>query len=212
MESLIEQFLFRYSYCPLPGIGTLSIVARSANADWGHKVIQPPAQLIEFQHADVYPAQAFLQYIARQRKVSITTAEKTLSDFCNTMNTLDSLKQISIVGVGQFSKDESGRLQLQAVTCPASYLPVVQFERVAHPDSVHTIRVGDNERSSDFMNSYFAGLKNIHSSHWQLAAWVMLLLALGVCFYYYFFIGTGTGSLWPIEPATEPATYQLIQP
>lgn len=209
MEALIEQFLFNNRYCPLPGCGTLSIVHHCAVADWGHKTIQAPRQQIEW-HADAHqPVRPFLQFIAQQQHISMEEAERRLNEFCGN---LSNAHPIHISGVGQLFADESGTLQLEAVSYPASWLPMVQFERVVHPDSVHTIRVGDNERSSSFMNSYFAGLQNIRTSHWRTAAWIVFLLSALACIYYYYAAGAGTGNLLPVEPKTEPSTYQLIQP
>lgn len=209
MEALIEQFLFRYRYCPLPGCGLLSIVTYSAIADWGHKTIQAPQQKIEWQPGSHQPIQPFLQFIAQQHLVSMEEAERRLNDFCRN---LSNANPIRISSVGQLVADESGTLQLEAVSYPASWMPMVQFERVVHPDSVHTIRVGDNERSSSFMSSYFAGLNNIRTSHWRVAALVVFLLSAIACIYYYFVAGACSGNLWPVQPGTEPATYQLIQP
>ena len=211
MKSLLEQFLFRYNYCPLPGLGTLEVITKPAIADWGHKTIQSPKHEIVFHAGKLQSADTLLQYISLHQKLSLKEAENMIVDFCTKLTT-PSGGNIFEGTVGVFVVGENGTPQFTPVQYPASWMPTIAFERVVRQDIEHTIMVGDRERSSSFMQNYFDSLKNINTYNWRIAAFVLLLLALSLLTYYLIIHGASSGNVLPINSGTEPSTYQLIQP
>ena len=52
MQKLIASYLFQNKTCPLPGLGTLSVLESGAEADFTNKSIAAPKQFITFTEAE----------------------------------------------------------------------------------------------------------------------------------------------------------------
>ena len=213
METLIENYLLKNHYCPLPSLGALELKEISASVRFGENILLPPYQKISFNTKEKI-ADEFISYIAFKKGIDEQTASQKLMAYCKNISTLDHRKEKKINHTGTFYIDNDGSLSFKQQELPEEFLPTVSLQRVIHPNSIHRIRVGDRERTSAFMKSYFQGIKKIKRSTWWIWAVLLTATAIASCFYYYkinplnsSLFGNGT----PVTPsAPQVKTYKAV--
>ena len=211
METLIEHYLLRYNYCPLPSVGSLELMETPASIRLGENIITAPSPKISFV-AKERTAEDFISYIASKKGIEHTQASEILIDYCNGINNLDQRQEKRIYHTGTFFIDNDGSLSFKQFVLPEEFLPSVSMHRVIHPNSVHQIRVGDKEHTSEFMSDYFKSISKIKRSTWWIWAIALAAVAIAACIYYYsansFINGFGNGN--SVNPSTQVKTYKAI--
>ncbi|MEN9964804.1 MAG: hypothetical protein RL582_1899 [Bacteroidota bacterium] len=181
MEKLISAFLFKNQYCPLPGVGTLTLVHESAQIKSDEHILLAPKQNIVLQSFESDPS-VFIQFISRRKNKSIESASTELHAFCNSLSTMGSLSKWELPSTGQFFVNESGQLQFRPEELPEDYSPSVTINRVVHPSAVHKIMVGDHEKGSDEMLEELQQNKTKKGSKAWIIWLTLMILLLGAAF------------------------------
>jgi hypothetical protein len=181
MEKLISAFLFKNQYCPLPGIGTLTLNHESAQIKSDEHILMAPKQNIVLQSFESDPA-VFIQFISRRKNKSIESATSELNAFCSNLITMGSLSNWELPSTGQFYVNESGQLQFKSEELPEDFFPPVAIKRVIHPSAVHKIMVGDQEKGSDEMLEELQQNKTKKRSKAWIIWLSLMLLLLGAAF------------------------------
>jgi hypothetical protein len=70
MEEIIEQYLLRKKYCPLPAVGTLEINMKPAQAIFSEHRMHAPVPEITLLRKEL-PADHFIQFIAAEKNITI---------------------------------------------------------------------------------------------------------------------------------------------
>lgn len=188
MEKLISAFLFKNQYCPLPGIGTLTINHESAQIKSDEHLLLAPKQNIVLQQFES-DSSVFIQFISRRRNKSVEYVTLELNQFCSRLSSLDTLSKWELPFAGQFFVNEFGQLHFKTEELPEDYSPPVTIKRVIHPSAVHKIKVGDQEKRSDEMLEELQQNKiKKKSKAWII--WLSLMLIL---------LGTAFAALWFAE-------------
>ncbi|MEY4702396.1 MAG: hypothetical protein RIR96_293 [Bacteroidota bacterium] len=177
MENLISTYLYKNQYCPLPGIGTLTIVHESAQLKSDEQIMLAPKQNIVLQPFETDP-EHFIQFISRRSNKSLESAKSELLGFCASLTDLDTFSKWQLTATGQFYVNELGQLQFKQEEIPDEFNPPVAIKRVIHPSAVHRIRVGDQEKGSDEMKEELQQNKNKKKSKaWMIWLFVLLILS-----------------------------------
>jgi len=177
MHYLIASYLFQNKTCPLPGLGTLSVNAGKAEADFLNTVIKAPSPRIIFEAKENDPS-SLLEYIAGKTRRSIEQTTESLQQFCNNLKTATTANQpAALNGVGNFFIDSSGKINFRSAQLPAAFLQPVKAVRVIHPEAEHQILVGDKETTNTVMNEYFSEVP-VKKSRWWIWAIVLGIAAL----------------------------------
>ena len=213
MEKLIEHYLLRHKYCPLPALGVLELKEHTAVLPIGENKCNAPYPQIIFSSKQM-AASPFVHFIANKKGVSNEEANQMLVEYCNDIVHLSAIQEKKINHTGKFYVDVDGSLSFKQYILPEEFFPSVIAERVIHPNSVHQIQVGDQQHSSDFMSGYLKSIKKINQSKWWPWALGSAIIAI-VMIAAYFLSGqynAGFGNRAPIKKISAPATYQSIQP
>lgn len=173
MQKLIASFLFQHKYCPLPGVGTLSISNGEAAADFTNKTIAAPKPLIHFTNTETEPS-GLLDYLAASTDGSRIEATEALGHFCDTLKKESNTKLESI---GNFFVDDAGNISFAQEELPQTFLQPVYAERVIRPDEEHNILVGDRETTNTMMTGYFNETPAVKDRWW---IWAIVLAAIGL--------------------------------
>ena len=166
MHQLIASYLFQNKTCPLPGIGNLSVTTTAAKADFSNKMIAAPAPFINFI-PDEANAAALLSYVALKTNSNTWEAAEALDHFCDHLKTgfsTDALTRLE--GVGDFVVDINGEIKFQQALLPSFFLQPVTAERVIHPQSEHSMLVGDKETTNTLMTEYFNEETKVKDRWW----------------------------------------------
>jgi hypothetical protein len=181
MEKLISAFLFKNQYCPLPGVGTLTLVHESAQIKSDEHILLAPKQNIVLQSFESDPS-VFIQFISRRQNKSLETATLELKEFCSSLSSMGSLSKWELPSTGQFFVNEVGQLQFRPEELPEAYSPPVTIKRVIHPSAVHKIKVGDHEKGSDEMLEELQQNKTKKGSKAWIIWLTLMILLLGAAF------------------------------
>ena len=178
MHHLIASYLFQNKTCPLPGLGTLSIVQLNAETDFSNTAIKTPAPNIVFDSKET-DADNLLDYIASKTHFTALELIEMLAQFGNNIKTaVIANTPAALNGVGNFFTDVSGNINFKPGNLPAAFLQPVKAERVIHPQAEHNILVGDKETTNTVMTEYFSDETPVKKSRWWIWAIVIGIIAL----------------------------------
>jgi len=184
MHYLIASYLFQNKSCSLPGLGTLSVGAGKAEADFLNTVIKAPSPRIVFEAKETDTGN-LLEYISLKTNRSIAQTIERLEQFCGELkNATTANKPAALNGVGNFFIDSSGKINFRSAQLPAAFLQPVKAERVIHPEAEHHILVGDKETTNTLMTEYFSEELPVKKSRWWIWAIVIGVIALIVILLY----------------------------
>jgi hypothetical protein len=184
MEELIQQYLFQKKECPLPSIGTLLIKEGNTVSWFGDHKLAAPVPHIEFDRTEI-PAENFIAFIAAQKHISHTDAAATLENYCRDLQNMDTYGQTVLDHAGKFFIDHNGSLVFKHVEVPKIFLPAISVQKVIHPNTSHTMRVGDTETTTAVMAEYYSEAKDIKKEKWWIAAVLLTLITASILFFYF---------------------------
>ncbi len=177
MQKQIASFLFQHKTCPLPGLGTLSIVSSGVESDFTNKVFTAPKSSVHFEQTET-DTTPLLSYLSATTGADKYEATEALSHFC------DNLKQqiadhtdVQLNNIGSFFVDASGAICFKQEELPVALSQPVFAERVVHPDAEHQILVGDKETTNTEMTEFLAP-KSAVTNRWWI--WAIVLGAIGL--------------------------------
>lgn len=211
MDHLIEQFLFSQQYCPIPGVGTLHLKMKTPIAHFGENKMVAPVPYIHLDD-EIRKAEFFIKFIESRLGIEKEAATNLLDDISLRINQIESNASFSVGQIGAFSKDEAGKLVFVSSELPAYLLPTVKLNRVVHPNATHSVRVGDQEHTNQFMSELLSEKEITQKDKWWIAAAVILFIGLMGFFYSLFF--SANKNKWSnqisISISSEPKNYQYI--
>ncbi len=177
MQHQIASYLFQHKTCPLPGLGTLSVLYSGAEADFTNKSIAAPKSFIEFSETET-DATSLLNYLAATLGGSTYEVSEALDHFCdNLRNKITQQPDVPLENLGSFFVDASGKINFKPEELPAVFTQPVFAERVIHPDAEHQILVGDKETTNTVMTELLAPKSAIKDRWW---IWAIVLGLVGI--------------------------------
>jgi hypothetical protein len=194
MDQLIATYLFAHKQCSLPGLGNLLIVNNIAENDFLNKKILAPQPNIIFSDKEV-SANGLIQFIADKKNKSVDEVNIELQQYCKQIkSTLNENTFFSFAGIGNFSTAPGGKIQFSEQALPSHYLPVIEAERVVHPEAEHSILVGDKESTNTAMADYYNEEEPVKKSHWWI--WAILLFCMAMAMLLTYFNGANGNSMF----------------
>jgi hypothetical protein len=212
IENLIETYLMRNHYCPLPKLGTFVLHENNAIIETVNKQIEAPKTEIRFEKKQT-SEDDFIQFIAKKKSIKYDEAKTLLIDFCNSISTLKSFTEKTINDTGLFFVDKDGSLSFRQNEIPIEFFPAVEANRVTHPNQSHTILVGDQEQKAIFKKEKTEKLGKTAKKLWWISAIILFILSISICIYAYQngFKSDFWNNKIKIEPVNSEKTYRVIQ-
>ena len=193
MDKLLASYLFQNRYCPLPGLGNLSVMSTAAITDFSNKKITAPAATIYFSaHEGI--ATDLVSYIAQKTNSNTYEATEAFDHYCdNLKNELTNNSSATLEGIGNLQVDAAGHISFEPVLMPVAFSPSVTAERVVHPAAEHSILVGDKETTNTVMTEYFNEVP-VKKDRWWI--WAIVLAALAIATIIIYVTDTAGSSLF----------------
>jgi CCDC81-like prokaryotic HU domain 2 len=177
VQKQIASYLFQYKTCPLPGLGTLSVVNSAAESDFTNKTFSAPRSIVHFEQSETDP-DGLLNYLSVKTGADKYEATEALSHFCdNLKQQMTDQTDVQLDNIGSFFVDDSGTINFKQEELPAALMQPVFAERVIHPDAEHQILVGDKETTNTVMTEFLAPKSETKDRWW---IWAIVLGALGL--------------------------------
>lgn len=177
MQKQIASFLFQNKTCPLPGLGTFSVLNSGAEADFTIKLISAPKPFIQFVNTDS-DATGLLKYLAATTESSEYEVTEALDHYCDDLKKkLADQSNVKLESIGNLFVDGSGKIRFTQEELPSAFLQPVFAERVIHPKAEHHILVGDKETTNTLMTQLLIPKSVINDRWW---VWAILLAAVSL--------------------------------
>jgi hypothetical protein len=177
MQKQIASYLFQHKTCPLPGLGTLSIISSAAESDFTNKTFSAPKPVVHFEQTET-DTDGLLNYLSATTGADKYEATEALSHFCdNLKKKMAGQPDVQLNSIGSFFVDASDTINFKHEELPAVFMQPVFAERVIHPDAEHQILVGDKETTNTVMTEFLAP-KSATKDRWWI--WAILLGVIGI--------------------------------
>lgn len=190
MYGELYQYLILHKELHLPGVGTLLYEKQPAHIDITEKMVYPPSHFISFEHNNSTPTKNFFSWLGAKLGTSERDAVRRFNDFLYDLrNQISTGNKLQWSGIGVLSKGLSGETKFEAesaIHTSGSPIPAV---KVLREHAEHTVRVGEDHRTSVQMRELLhAGEEGKRSWWWLLA---LILLILSIIFIGYYFSSKG---------------------
>jgi hypothetical protein len=214
MYAELYQYLLQYKKLPVPGIGTFLLERKPAVADFPNRLIHAPAFAISLSETAQQPKSNFFQWLGQALSITEREAVIKFNNFSfDVKNHIGNGGTINWNGVGVLNKGLAGEIKL----LPADNLIVeeaVPADKVIRQRAEHTVRVGEQEKTSEEMTQLLNKTEATKSYWW---VWAASLALLAMLFLGWHFSEKGmdtdaaanNSKLIPAEAVT--ATYQILQ-
>lgn len=213
IPSLLYTYLASRGMVSLPGLGTLQLIRKPAQNNFADKIMKAFEFQLNFSSISTQVPDEQLHFLERHCKKSKTEIEDQLE-----LLRIESLQKLQVdrkldwIDVGVFLKDDQDRLSFQPKQQTIEFNTTVAYTHVLRESSSHAMLVGETERSSTEMESYFEEQRRgLGEGKWKIPALVLILLGIAFLFIRFTFgnFNPFEARYNPLNPLTPPATYSI---
>jgi hypothetical protein len=212
LQSLLQSFLLRNRYCPLPGIGSLVLQMQSSQLKDAGTLICAPVYQISLS-PEVKHLEPLLSYLTYSLLGTKEDAQKLLHEFCEGLKNGLEASQNSFSIFGQWIKLSDGHISFVGNTWHhAADTNEWSIPLAVHEDAEHRVRVGEDDRSSTEMQEVIQKIKSGKNKFRWVSGVILITMIIGVFTYLYFagFLNSHFGLFKKVQLNDPPATYQSI--
>ena len=171
MLPYIRKYFASNKTVTLPGIGSFTVETQSAKLDFVEKTLSAPTHVIRYDTYDKVD-EAFYNFL--EKETGRKDAHESFNGFSIELKEkLNSHQLVVLPGIGTLTKNPLG-YNFVADESIQKYFPSVTAERVIRENAEHTVRVGEDERTSTEMHEHFKRTKTKEDK------WVVTAIVLGV--------------------------------
>lgn len=213
MYNELYQYLILHRQLNIPGVGTFLLERKPADIDFANKVVNPPSYTVALHHGnETAPARLF-NWLADALNVQESQAIDQFNDFVtNLKNDILAGRKLQWNGVGILSKGLAGEIRFEPTMKDSPAGEPVPAVKVLREKAAHTVRVGEDEKTSDEMIEFLNPAEKKRSYEWIMTL-IVAVLALAFVVWHFMQSGlnTPTGSQQKVSPKQEAPTYQAAQ-
>jgi hypothetical protein len=185
MYKALQKFLALYHHLSIPGIGNFSVETVPAQIDFTNRSISSSHKKIVFSNEKHNAEKKFYDFLAKELHIDEVQAIVKFTDFTDALqHTLTRNNSIDINGIGKLTKQSSQVLIFQPAEIP-EYFPALTAEKVIRKNTAHTVRVGEDEKTSDEMIDALQHVRVIKKDRWWIAATILAVIGIAAIVYYY---------------------------
>lgn len=167
----------------MPGIGTFRFERSPATGDFANKQIHPPSYAIALQANGGFNPKRFFGYLSVVLNISERDAVVRFNDFAFDMKRKVSRGDtITWDGVGTISRGLGGDVKFEPAVPPFSGTSV-NAEKILRDKAEHTVRVGEDEKTSVEMREWLNQPEKTRSYWWAIALVITLLATIFIGWY-----------------------------
>ncbi|MFT4152570.1 hypothetical protein [Parafilimonas sp.] len=178
------KYLIQYKQLALPGIGNFYVETRPAQIDFASRSITSKENKIEFSYDKHEPENSFYSFLAREINTNEAAAKLAFTEFAARLkHELNNKKNVYLKGIGTLVK-QSGVIAFEPEVMPV-YFPRLVAEKIIRKNTAHTVRVGEDERTSEEMLTVLHQAQTLKKEKWWLAAGILALIGIAAIIFYY---------------------------
>jgi hypothetical protein len=213
MYGELYQYFIHYKKLNVPGIGIFMLEKKPATTDFPNKLIHPPVFSISLHHGNDTPPRNFFNWLAQVLQVSDRDAVIRFNDFAYEMKRkISAGDKIKWEGMGILSSGLAGEIRFEPALKGASAEAPVKAEKVIRENAAHTVRVGEEEKTSIEMIEYLShtDAKKNYWWAWALAVGLIVTMFIGWYLSEHGLFTSSTGNAHAVQPIESPSTYKLL--
>lgn len=214
MYGELYRYFITHKQLAMPGIGTFQLERRPASVDFPNKLINAPAFSIALHHGNTLPGKQFFAWLAHALKVGDRDAVIRFNDFAFELRRrIQGGDQVNWDGIGKLSLGLAGEIRFDPALKDAVLEAPVKAEKVIRDKAEHTVRVGEEEKTSAEMIELL-NQPGAKKNYWWAAALVLGILAIMFLGWYFSEHGvkvSSTGNQQTISAGEPGNTYTILQ-
>lgn len=185
MYKAIAKFFALHHHLALPGIGNFAVETIPAQIDFTNRSASSSHKKIIFT-TDKKPAEKkFYDFLSYEFDIDEVQAVRRFTDFTAQLHDeLNDKKTINFKGIGAVTKQSSNTIIFSPEELP-EYYPPLTAERIIRKNISHTVRVGEDEKTSDEMQTALHKTKIIKKERWWIAATILAFIGIAAITFYY---------------------------
>jgi nucleoid DNA-binding protein len=185
MYNAVKKFLALYHHLTLSGIGNFSVETAPSNIDFTNRSITSSHNKIVFSNDNLPAEKRFYKFISQELNIDEMQAEQGFADFtAQLQNNLNTENNIYLKDIGTLTKQSPDVIIFQSEDMP-EYFPALTAERIIRKNVTHTVRVGEDEKTSDEMHTALHQPKKIKKERWWIAATILAVIGVAAIIFYY---------------------------
>jgi hypothetical protein len=213
MYTELYQYFIQHKQLAVPGVGTFLLERKPAEADFPGKLINPPVYTVAFQSTVNSPAKNFFNWLASALNISDRDAVIRFNDFAFELKQkISSGCAIKWSGIGTLSKGLAGEMKFYSSDSVTIFDEPVTAQKVIRKSAEHTVRVGEQEKTSTQMTELL-NQPDEKKSYWWAYALVLGLFAIIFIFWYFSEHGltiSSAGNAKKLNTQKAAATYKIL--
>ena len=215
MYSELYEYLILNKQLNVPGIGTFFLERKPAETDLSYRQINSSAYTIALKHNNATPAKKFFYWLAEKLNISYHEAIMRFNSFAYDLkNEVMSGNKVVWMNVGTLSKWVTADVRFESALKDFYPDPPVSATKIIREKAEHTVRVGEEERTSAEMSELLSEEEDIPVSHWwgpALIAAIILVIIIVIYFSQQGLSSSSAGNQQKLSPQKAAPTYKVLQ-
>ena len=185
MYASVGKYFAQHHHLTLPGIGNFSVETKPARIDLAAHSITSAQKKIAFTKDRQPPQKKFYDFLVDELNIDEVQAISVFTDFTSQLqNELNKKNNIYFKGIGTLTKQTSNVILFQPDEI-SGYFPELLAERIIRKNITHTVRVGEQEKTSEEMQAALNQPKTIKKERWWVAASILAGIGAAAIVFYY---------------------------
>lgn len=214
MYGELYQYLVLHKQLHVPGIGTFRVERKSADIDFANKLVNPPCYSVSLHQGQAPPSKKLFDWLASVFGISELDAVIRFNDFAFDLKDRVRLgHKLEWKGIGTLSKGLAGEIRFEPLLGEQPEGSPIPAIKVIRENAQHTVRVGEDEKTSGEMIELLNLSGRKRSYRWAAVLIIMLLTFIFII--YYFSVNgwniSSTANRQRISPTETAPSSKLIQ-
>lgn len=185
MYQLLHKYFSVSKNLVLPGIGSFNISMQPAQLDFVNKTLHAPVHIINYSNDSVEADEQLYNFIANETGENKDDVINKLNSFIQELiNKLYAGETLQFQNIGTLTKNDEN-YSFDAYKTTATLFPDVIAERVIRQNAEHSVRVGEDNKTSTQMHEQLA-VKETAKEKWWISALVLAVIGIAAIVYYYY--------------------------
>ena len=208
----LYQYFIQYNRLTIPGVGQFLLERKPAVSDFPNRIIHAPAYSIILAEENGAPGKNFFNWLGQALHVSDRDAVIRFNDFSfDLKRQLIAGDSIRWNGMGVLSRGLGGEIKFEPELLETEKNKPVKAEKVIRENAEHTVRVGEDEKTSSQMIELL-NQRDSKKSYWW--AWALVVALLAIMFLGWYFSAYGlevaaAGNSSHIDAQEATTTYRV---
>lgn len=184
MYNYLHQYFAANKKLSLPGIGSFDTTTTAAELDFVNRSLKAPVLNIAFHSDEKLADECFVEFLSVQTGNSGENCAAAFHDFTNAIqHKLKAGETENLPGIGSIRLEKKNYI-FTPDNSIQQYFPTVTADKIIRPNASHTVKVGEDEKTSEQMHELLN--TTVKKEQWWIAAVILATVGVVAIAAYYF--------------------------